>query len=347
MNAAWPIVNLIDWVSNASAKIGWYGTTSLPVSVAVVPRHKNASYIFSPRSAWFDYLAHECRRKPLSALAIQFLGKIVSFLGIDKTAFIGNYPISTSIWTESQMEEIPSIATTIMTSQPKHFIGIRNILPHRHAKLIKQLAHLDFKAIPSRVIYEFDLRSGLTQTPSHLKRDLSLLKKLNLTIKIATALTQQEIIRVHQLYQQIYLEKHSLLNPQYTLQFFDQVVNQRIMTCLMIGNSSNSIVSFALICTSGETISIPALGYDSEYELEGSYRVLFAAIYTHAKNAQALLNYSSGAGDFKRKRGGIPYLEYTYLKCPKEKYGLKRRLIHFAAKLTSQIDVQDLIKQGA
>jgi hypothetical protein len=119
------------------------------------------------------------------------------------------------------------------------------------------------------------------------------------------------------------------------------------MTCLIISNSSNSIVSFALICTSGETISIPALGYDSKYELEGSYRVLFAAIHAHAKNAQALLNYSSGAGDFKRKRGGIPYLEYTYLKYPKEKYGLKRMLIHFAAQLTSQIDAQDLIKRGA
>jgi hypothetical protein len=347
MISAWPSVEVNNWVSNASATLIWRGETQLPISIASPLRQKNASYINSPRSAWFDYLAHECRHMPLSALSISFLGRLSYFLGIDKTVFIGNYPISTSIWSTEQEKEIPNIASKMMNTYPTYFAGIRNILPHRHKTLIEHLDTLGFKGIPSRVIYEFDFRNGKISTPSHLKRDLGLLKKSAVQIDICTELDIESLTKIHHLYKKIYLEKHSLLNPQYTINFFDDVINQKLMPCLLIKDAQDQILSFGLLCQSGETLTVPALGYDPDNSIEGSYRVLFASIYNYAKHNQVLLNYSSGAGDFKRKRGGIPNLEYTYLKSPQTKSIFRQGILDLVANQLKKINAQTLINLGA
>jgi hypothetical protein len=332
MTANWPTVKLTDWVSNASASLLWEGNTKVPVSIAFPARKINTSYLFSPRSGWFDYLSHECRHQPVVAILIAALGKLSYFLGIDKTIFIGNYPISTSIWNAEQENELLSIANKMRGLNPGYYIGVRNLLPHRHPTLISNLNTLGYFGIPSRVIYEFDLRYENKQIPSHLKRDLALQKKLNLDVQVCSKLDQDSLMRIHDLYQKIYLHKHSLLNPQYTVQFFDDVINQGVMSCLLLRGPDQQIYSFALLLTTGHTLSVPALGYDTQFNLEGSYRVLFAAIYTYAKFQRLLLNYSSGAGDFKRKRGGIAYLEYTYLICPFNSYDIKKFILALVAK---------------
>lgn len=347
MTADWPMVKLTDWVSNACASLLWEGNTKVPISIAFPIRQKNTSYIFSPRSGWFDYLSHECRHQPVLALLITTLGKLSYFLGIDKTIFIGNYPISTSIWSTEQENELLSLANKMRGLNPSYYIGIRNLLPHRHPTLISNLKSLGYFGIPSRVIYEFDLRCKNSSIPSHLKRDLALLKKLNLDVEICSKLDQDSLLRIHDLYQTIYLHKHSLLNPQYTVQFFDDVVNQGVMSCLLVRGPDQQVYSFALLLSTGHTLSVPALGYDTQLNLEGSYRVLFAAIYTYAKDQRLLLNYSSGAGDFKRKRGGIAYLEYTYLTCPFNSYDIKRFILVLVAKKTASLKAQDLIELGA
>jgi len=347
MIPAWPVVNLTDWVSNACASLHWDGNSRIPVSVTLALRKKNASYLFSPRSAWFDYLAHECRSQPAIVFLINTLGKLSYFLGIDKTVFVGNYPISTSIWSAKQENEFLGIASKMRQSHPNYYIGVRNLLPHRHPELISQLKLLGYCGIPSRVIYEFDLRAEYTPMPSHLKRDLALLKKFNLDVEISTKLDQASLVQIHGLYQKIYLEKHSLLNPQYTIKFFEDIVNQGVMSCLLIRNLEKEIISFALLSSTDQTLSVPALGFNQLMGLEGSYRILFAAIYSYAKNRRALLNYSSGAGDFKRKRGGVACLEYTYLVSPLRGNWVQKYILKVLANKGLAIKAEDLIRFGA
>ena len=341
------MVNLVDWVGNACASLRWEGNSQIPVSVTFPSREKNTSYLFSPRSAWFDYLAHECRDQPVITFLINTLGKLSFFLGIDKTVFVGNYPISTSIWSIEQENELLRIVNEMRQLYPSYYIGIRNLLPHRHPALIAQLKSLGYYGIPSRVIYEFDLRGEVPQIPSHLKRDIALLKKRNLEVEIKARLDRDSLMRIQDLYQKIYLDKHSLLNPQYTQKFFDDIVNRGTMSCLLIRNPSGQICSFALLQATNQMLTVPALGYDQSMDLDGSYRVLFAAIYSHAKNKRALLNYSSGAGDFKRKRGGTAHLEYTYLASPIQGNSIQKYILKMVANKCLTIKAEDLIRFGA
>jgi hypothetical protein len=50
--------------------------------------------------------------------------KLAYFLGIDKTIFVGNYPVSTSIWTSEQEAELPAIAHELQQANPDYYVGI-------------------------------------------------------------------------------------------------------------------------------------------------------------------------------------------------------------------------------
>lgn len=345
--SGWPRVSLTRWMANASAELFWIGVSAIPVSRAFRTREKNASYITSPRSAWIDYLAAELRDSPLAACAIRFVGFFLYSLGIDQTIFVGNFPISTSNWDMAQRREIPDVGALLAADNPGYFIGVRNILPHRHPELAMALQASGFHAFPARVIYEFDFTQAAEKKYAHMQKDLNFLSRKNLATVVKTRLSDSEIRRIQTLYNQIYLKKHSLLNAQYSFEFFNDLINAGVMQCLLVVNEQRDIVSFALLCEQAGVLTIPALGYDQEMAEVGTYRILFAAIYTHAKNRKILLNYSSGAGDFKRKRGGKPYLEYTYLRAPLNGNWFLKRLLHAASKKFAAMQAEALIRFGA
>jgi hypothetical protein len=58
--------------------------------------------------------------------------------------------------------------------------------------------------------------------------------------------------------------------------------------------------------------TVPFIGYDTTLPPEsGLYRQLFLGIHREVNDRKQLLNYSSGAGDFKRRRGAVPVVEFN------------------------------------
>jgi hypothetical protein len=96
-----------------------------------------------------------------------------------------------------------------------------------------------------------------------------------------------------------------------------------------------------------DVLTVPALGYDPKSSIAGLYRMLFAAINSYAQEQKFLLNYSSGAGDFKRKRGGVPRLEHILIRAPRNLHGVKSHILRVMERQTSRIGVSDLIAWGA
>jgi hypothetical protein len=347
MAGHWPDVDIGDWLKNASASLVWTGQSRLPVSVSFAKRQRDATYINSPRTGWFDYVAHEVSQHRLIAVSIRVLGWMARAFGIDRIIVVGNYPVSTSVWTLQQVAEIPSAAEEMSERKPDFFVGVRNILPCRDSKLISALTALGFVGLPARVIYEFDFRGEFMGNFSHLKKDFALFKRLNIAFEVASRVEAVDAKRMQFLYEIIYLHKHSTLNPQYSAQFFSDLINSGVATYLSIRDSNNRILSFALLWTVGEILTVPALGYDQATGDHGSYRVLFVAIYRYARDHKLLLNYSSGAGEFKRRRGGVARLEYTYIRCPNSASGFKRACLKMVSRRLASVTEQSLIKVGA
>lgn len=339
--------DLSAWMANAFAELNWVGREALPVTVLKPDFPFAPSYLTSLRSGWIDYAAHERSGQPTQAGLIRALGGVLQWMGLDRLVLVGNFPISTNERTPEELAAIPHVCQLLQRAYPQHFIGVRNILPYRHAELLSALQALGYCAIPSRVVYEFDWRDPGQKLPSHLHRDLSRLKKSSLRAVWRPQLTPLELSRIELLYRRVYLEKHSLLNPQYTRKFFEDAVTVLGMQCLCLMNASDEILAFSLVSKTHNRVTVPALGYDTDASEQGLYRHLFAGLYQALSPSACWLNYSSGAGDFKRKRGGQPALEYTLLRAPSDSGWGTRTMVKAMALVASKVTAQRMIAWGA
>jgi hypothetical protein len=345
--AQWPSSELCHWMQNGSADLAWHGGSGLPVTTSVRPRGPHTSYITSLRSGWFDYAAEEIAGKALPAWGFRCAGQIARMLGIDNIILVGNAPVSTNIWTERHIPEVPLLCQQIASSHKNHFIGVRNLQADKHGPLIDRLKNERFYAIPARIVYEFDFRETLEKKHSHLQRDRSALKRSGLQVNVLTSISPTQAAHLRDLYQAIYIDKHSALNAQYTAQFFADMLSFKVMTALVVQDADGRIVAFAMLYAVDDTLTVPALGYDARSSISGLYRLLFAAISLHAQEKRMLLNYSSGAGDFKRKRGGVARLEYTLLKAPQHWHSARSSILSLIQRYGQDIREIDLIAWGA
>ncbi len=339
--------DLSVWMKNAFAELNWVGREAMPVTVLKPHLSSAPSYLTSLRSGWIDYAAHERSGQPFQAGLIRALGGVLQWMGLDRLVLVGNFPVSTNERTPEQLADIPQVCRLLERAYPQHFIGVRNILPNRHAELFSALLAMGYYAIPSRVVYEFDWRDPLQKLPSHLQRDLSRLKKSSLKAIWRPNLTPLELSRMELLYRRLYLEKHSFLNPQYTQKFFEDAVSILGMRCLCLMDANDQILAFSLVSQTNNRVTVPALGYDTDAKDQGLYRHLFAGLYQALSPSACWLNYSSGAGDFKRKRGGQPALEYTLVRAPSEAGWGARAMVKAMALAGSRVTARQLIAWGA
>ena len=344
MHHQWPRESLDIWMQNACADLDWHGDLPIPITRAHPIRLPDTSYITSLRSGWFDYAAQELKDQRRHAAGIRVAGQLARLFGLDQLVLVGNFPVSTNTWPDSANAALIQACADTVRTHAKQFVAVRNLQSDANAALIHALRAMEFHALPARLVYEFDLRQGLTHKPSHLMRDRSALVKSNLETDISSDISNAQASRLRELYQEIYIKKHSELNAQYTTQFFSDVVQAHVMQVLSLKNKAGEIVAFAMLYQQEDTLTVPALGYDTQAGIEGLYRLLFAAIHHYAQTHKLLLNYSSGAGDFKRKRGGVPRMEYTLLRAPK---AWQRRVLSWLERQSASLQTHHLIQLGA
>lgn len=350
-------LELSDWMRNAGASLSWHGPQGIgesegfggvvPVIFSKPNPPQDQCYITSPKIAWFEYAALELEHQWCLSWILLRLGRVANALGLSHQCVIGNFPISTVVWTGREMECMPTVCSWVEQSMPDRFLFVRNVRLDQHAELIQELKAQGFYALPARVVYEFDLRQEPKKYASQLLRDMKSSAKLGLKSRVLTHLSEEESEHLQLLYEGIYIRKHGPYNAQYTPRFFSDMVNQGWMSCLVIQNEDETTRAFALLHRVGETLTVPALGYDPREPEIGLYRALFVEIFRHALQHQLLLNYSSGAGDFKRKRGGQPRLEYTLVKAPRSFLHWKSKLLQRLQAWSSGLGHEDLMSWGA
>jgi Peptidogalycan biosysnthesis/recognition len=337
-----------DWITNAGAS---YEISDPPIDAGIIitrsqeVKPSDMCYLTSLRSHFFDYPAQELGLRTWRGRFLQWGGKVAWCCGFDRLSLIGNAPISTNLRSDIQKSLIPQIAKKELQKNPDYWVGVRNILPTDDSGLVDALSEQDFVFLPTRVVYCFDARSGVLPRSSHLQRDRKNLSKSHLEIKIDEPVTPDDLTTIHRLYHEIYIEKHSKLNARYSLKFFQDMIDLVQMPCLRVYDHS-ILVAFALLYRKGDRLVVPAVGHASDENNKGYYRSLFAAIAQYIEAHALYLNYSSGAGDFKRKRGGVPLLEYTAIHAPANSK-LKQSLIRFVAQKARSVTMEMMIESGA
>jgi len=248
-------------------------------------------------------------------MGLQGLGAFLRLGAADRVVQWSSGLLSTNLHGDGLIEDAPEVTQALAHAFPRHAILIKNIHGYASSPLPGALASLGYDLITSRQIYFFDGKRADFLSRSDVKKDLKALRELEgYSIVNHDGFNEGDIPRITQLYANLYLLKHSRLNPQYSEVFVARAWRERLLEFKGLRGPSGKIDAVYACYRSGEVTSTPFIGYDTELSAKtGFYRLLVAMLLRDVAEAKILLNYSSGAGEFKRRRGAEPALEWNAL----------------------------------
>jgi hypothetical protein len=246
-------------------------------------------------------------------LGLRALGAILRTGAVDQTVQWSSGLLSTNLHGEGLLEDAPFVTAALVERFPRHAILLKNIHAYEDPTLPARLEELGYDLIVSRRIYFFDGKKAAFLSRSDVKRDANALRALNgYSIVKHKDFTAVDVPRIAELYRQLYLNKHSRLNPQYTELFVARALTEGLLEFSGLRHESGRVDAvYACFRRRGVT-STPFIGYDTSLPGEiGFYRLLVAMLLAEVSESELLLNYSSGAGAFKLRRGGEAAIEWN------------------------------------
>jgi len=302
---------------------------------------ENNSYVSSLYSAYVSYpleeldLIKDKGSKRKAKLALKMLGKVFRAIDIEKSVFIANFLISTNFYPKHFADTIISHIAGLTYKYHNDYICIRSLNESKDKELIKRLKDDGWIMIPARIVYLFDYADlEERKKKNHYKKDMKLLKETTLEL-CECGFGDEDYMTMQKLFEALYIEKHSIQNPHFSADFIKRAYESGLLE-LYSYRLDGKIVAFISILDMEGTISTPMLGYDTSLPQElGLYRLLCAKLHSVAEERQRDINFSSGAGDFKKLRGGTPTLEYTAIYASHLSL-VKQAVLHVIAKITTK-----------
>jgi hypothetical protein len=254
-------------------------------------------------------------QRRIAGVGLTALDGLLRLAQADRVAQWSSWLLSTNLHGPGLAHDIPAVTRALVSEFPQHAILVKNIHGFEDSTLPAAFEDAGYELITSRQIYFFDGRSRDYVQKSTVKRDWKALSQLSNYRPVEhDQFTQQDIPRITDLYRKLYLEKNSWLNPQYTEDFVGRAWKERWLEFRGLRHESGRLDGAFACFTSGTTTSTPFIGYDTDLPSElGLYRHLVSLLLQRLAERRWLLNYSSGAGDFKRRRGGHAVIEFNAL----------------------------------
>jgi hypothetical protein len=327
------------WLANAQCEVESIqfntaeisgSAASLPVCLPL-PTQTSQSYVLSPRSAWIDYAKDEAlrhlpaRHNRIAQFATRATTQLVTqcaltplrFLlqqaGLQHAAIVGNHLISTNLYPDWRRHDTQHLLDQLIALYPDRPILLRNICSAVNPQLTSSLQAEGWHLIPARIVYLCDPSQSQVWKHNHVKQDAKLLAQTDIDVLTPNDLKPEHLPQLRRLFRELFIDKHSRLNPDFTPAFFELCLENRFLDLYAL-RQQNTLVGVLGIYEDVQHgwITTPLIGYDhSQPQSTGIYRRLMALLLQQARLRQTKLHYSSGASQFKRARGGQPQLEYS------------------------------------
>ncbi|MFL1551659.1 hypothetical protein ACI77I_21620 [Pseudomonas sp. D47] len=300
------------------------GTQQFPVSITEGNEPDDNCYVVSPQTAYSGYAREELNRLgrpwltwPLKTL-IQGVVHLLRWAKVDKLVQVNNWLLSTNLYpTNWDVTELPAITALLRQTFPKHGFGFRSLNDFSNRDLRQCLETLGYLSIPSRQVYLFDGRAG-AQAPflkhRNTQLDATLLRRSPYEVVPGSALSDADFQRIEHLYNLLYLDKYCTLNPHYSAQWMQRGQQDGWLQMRALRSPEGRIDGALGWFANAALISTPIVGYDTALpQGAGLYRQLTCLCLQEAVERRQVLNFSSGAAEFKRWRGGQPQIEYSLI----------------------------------
>lgn len=305
-----------DLIQNLQAQVQdiQINNTHFPTSISNGPN----CYICDPTAAYIDYAIEETRHfttKPgLQKALLGLIGAckpLMRLAKLDHQVQPNNWLFSTNPVPVITDADAIKLRDALRRDHPDRAIVIRSLNHMADAASIAALKAAGFQLLASRQIYVFDPATDKTQRPD-TKRDRKLLAETRYEVTHAATFSAGDFTRAAELYNMLYLDKYTSLNPQYTAGYLAQAHQIGLLDIIGLRGADDQLDGVIGLFSNGNTLTVPVLGYDTGKPQElGLYRMLNSIGQDRAVENGKFYNMSAGAAGFKRNRGAVPTIEYS------------------------------------
>ncbi len=306
-----------ELISDMETRIGIeeIANSSFPVTLND-KTEKPTNYLCSPSRAYIDYAIDEARNfadQPMLYNSIKLLIRICAPLvrttGLDRQVQLNNWLFSTNPMPELTAQMASDVRDALVSKYPDRATIIRSLNECADKVTLDSLQKAGFILLPSRQIY---IVAGQVTHTKNMKADRLKLRQSGLEFVGNDEFHQDDYARSEQLYNMLYLEKYTSLNPHYTPRYIQEMHHRDILKMAGLRNSEGVLVAVTGLFENGRTLTQPIVGYDTSLPINtGLYRMIMAIGQDFAFERGLFFNMSAGAGDFKRRRAAVPVIEYS------------------------------------
>jgi hypothetical protein len=320
------MINTHSLIRNSSALLETYRFGDLEIPVVIeTGAEDNRCYVTSFVTQYISYVQEEVLKSAKYSRAQKSLAKNLTpmLLGVARLAktgeicWVNNALVSTPLYgSDWEGISIEELTHKLAENHPKKAIAYRGVDPMSNRELFERLKKAGFIPVMGRQVYIFDPKSSKYRKKRPFQMDRKLAEKQErYHWTLLDTQNEKEIERILELYLELYLEKHSVFNPVYTREFVkDGLGAFKLRFEVLKDRETDVIVAVQGIHETESVINTSFIGYDQTLPREfGLYRLMNYEIMQQAIEKGKVLNMSSGSGDFKLKRGGVPSFEYQMI----------------------------------
>lgn len=340
------------YVRNVAAEISVLAIDNVLFPVTKTIHMKHNSYVVSPYTQYVRYAIEELWElnnrfiEFFLKIILKIIGAVLKLGKVDEVVIVNNWLLSTNLYEKMTGDQVDRVITHLQEKYPRCAIIFRSIVFSMHDQMFQSLKKDEILLIPSRSVYIFSPHK-LTEFPKHqrkrIRQDYKLLKRSGYEIVGNESITLEDIPKILELYNGLYLDKYSYYNPQFTEGFIKQAWEENLLTFKLLKDNDLIIGVVGFVVRNG-VMTTPILVYDLTYPKQvGLYRLCSILLTDHSLTTGLTLHRSGGAGKFKSLRGAVNEIEYSAVNVSHLSWG-RKAVWKFLQKILSKIAVPLLRK---
>lgn len=305
-------------IANWYADVQSVTLNGVDLPVALGRAMPEQTYLVSPQHGYIDYARDEldvladARTRFWASAGLSIVEPWFRALCLDESVSINARGVSTHLyprWTET---DCAGLTSQLSQQYPTRALWLRTLHEGYDADLLQQLTQQGWQLWPSRVVYAFDWKtSDQWMKQRNTQSDQKLLLKTALTSLYPKDFNDSHADAMANLYQQLYLDKHSRWNAHYTPAYFALAIEHCWLSFYGFADAQGQLIAFVGVFEDEQVMTTPMLGYDlSLPQSLGLYRLLMARVLQVGVQAHKCVNLGAGSANFKRMRGGVPSIEW-------------------------------------
>jgi hypothetical protein len=304
-------------IANAACEVMLMRAGDIRLPVTVDDGTRGHSYVSSPHSTYVLYPRDEialmglAHLRPLAEGVLGLVAGLLRAAHLGRAVHLDNWLLSTNLHGDWDGSGLPAMRALLAARFPDHALIIRSLDPWACPALLAAVREDGWTLLPARQVWVTDDLARDWRPRNNTANDRRALRRSGLTLETSATLSAVDCERIAALYRQLYVERYSAINPQFTPRFIAFSAASGLLDYCLLRSASGEIMAFAALRSAGEVGTVPLLGYDmTRPQEEALYRIASYCAAKHAMERGLRFHGSAGASHFKRNRGARGVIEY-------------------------------------